>query len=369
MKIKYPFREEKTPLIVVKVSKSFKTIPKTTKRTIIVGEAFGIGLSKQEFKVLDNVAFEINPGDIVYITGESGGGKSTLLKEIERKLRRSKEFRQILNMAELSISEDEILIHGIGKDAYEAMKLLNYVGLGEAFLYVRRFKELSDGQRYRYMLAKALFSGAKTIIMDEFLATLDRITAKVVAYLTQKIARKMGLTIIAASTHEDIIQDLNPDLLIVKRFGTDIEITRREPKPQPFSLANKITLREARYGELKPLLRFHYRGSERFPYSKAYGLFLDEKPVGCIFYSPPTLEARRKKIFTKEFLSDKQLLNKYLRRISRVVIHPIFRGLGLGTRLYKETLPICGAPFVEAISVMASFHPASIRGGMVEVER
>lgn len=55
-------------------------------RATKIAEAFGIGLEQRTFSIFNNVEIDIRPGDIVYITGDSGGGKSLLSKELERRL-------------------------------------------------------------------------------------------------------------------------------------------------------------------------------------------------------------------------------------------------------------------------------------------
>ncbi len=58
------------------------------------------------------------------------------------------------------------------------------------------------------------------------------------------------------------------------------------------------------------------------------------------------------------------LVNRELRVISRVVIAPNWRGLGLASRLVAETLPQVGTPYVEAMAAMGRVHPFFERGGM-----
>ncbi len=58
------------------------------------------------------------------------------------------------------------------------------------------------------------------------------------------------------------------------------------------------------------------------------------------------------------------LVNRELRVISRVVIAPNWRGLGLAGRLVAETLPQVGTPYVEAMAAMGRMHPFFERGGM-----
>ena len=65
---------------------SYETHTKITPRSLVVAEAFGLGIDEaQTFKVLD-AELKISPQDIVYITGDSGSGKSVLLRAIRSDL-------------------------------------------------------------------------------------------------------------------------------------------------------------------------------------------------------------------------------------------------------------------------------------------
>ena len=55
--------------------------------------------------------------------------------------------------------------------------------------------------------------------MDEFAATLDRDTTKIVVYNLQKLARQQGKAVLAATTHTDLLEDLTPSVHIHKRYG------------------------------------------------------------------------------------------------------------------------------------------------------
>jgi GNAT superfamily N-acetyltransferase len=59
-----------------------------------------------------------------------------------------------------------------------------------------------------------------------------------------------------------------------------------------------------------------------------------------------------------------ELINRELRIISRVVVAPNWRGLGLASRLVAETLPLAGTPYVEALAAMGEMHPMFVRAGM-----
>ena len=53
---------------------------------------------------------------------------------------------------------------------------------------------------------------------------LDRDTAKIVAFNVQKLARKLGKAVVAATTHTDLFEDLRPSVHIHKRFGKEIQV-------------------------------------------------------------------------------------------------------------------------------------------------
>jgi len=62
------------------------------------------------------------------------------------------------------------------------------------------------------------------------------------------------------------------------------------------------------------------------------------------------------------------LLNREVRRISRVVVHPRVRGVGLAARLVRETLPRAGAPLVEALAAMGRVNPFFEKAGMMRYD-
>ena len=60
-------------------------------------------------------------------------------------------------------------------------------------------------------------------------------------------------------------------------------------------------------------------------------------------------------------------MNEKFAIISRVVVHPKYRTIGLGAKLVKETMPLVGLPFIEAIAVMAQYNPFFEKAGMTKI--
>lgn len=364
------------PKILVKIDKSFPVTASMTRRVLEVSHAFGIDIDEErKHTIYSGFMLEINPGDIIYITGESGSGKSVLLREISGILSRRREFGGVVMDRELMIDDDEVIIEGIGRDTSEAIEILNSVGLGEAFLFLKRYIELSDGQKYRYQLAKALCMGRKTIAMDEFCSTLDRDTAKVVAYLFQKYVRRNGMTLIAATTHRDLLEDLRPTVLVEKKLGPDVNVSYYTWQDGPCSLMKEITIEPGDLSDYEALSGFHYRGRKPPCIAKIYRAVRNGELCGVIVYvsaiTHPLLRGRHivfpqlLEIYrTRGLKKLVEVIKRNILRIARVVVYPKYRGIGLGTRLVRETMPLTEYPVIEALAVMARYNPFFERAGL-----
>ena len=347
---------------------SYETGVKVSPRTVKVAEAFGIGVDKKrKFTIYDDVELKITPRDIVYITGESGSGKSVLLRALENDIKRDMNLTAV-NIDEIKPVLGEPIIETVGETFEEGLELLSRVGLNDAFLFLRSYEQLSDGQKYRYKIAKLIESEAQFWIMDEFCATLDRETAKIVAFNVQKQARRMGKAVLAATTHTDLFEDLAPSVHIHKGWGKRLEIKYYPNRiNRVCSVTRDLRVEEGSLEDYKRLAEFHYRSSGHPPPLKIYALKRkDGETVGVILYSWPPVNIFGRRQALGKNLSLREI-NQKVAMISRVVLHPKYRSIGLGIRLVKETLPLVGRPYVETVAVMARYNPFFEKAGMKKI--
>ncbi len=171
-----------------------------------------------------NCQLEINDGDIVYITGPSGAGKSVLLRELEKSIPASEK----VNLAEIELPNDKTLIDCVNGDFLQGLRLLSTAGLNDVFCVLNQPANLSDGQKYRFRLAMALAGGKRFIFADEFCSNLDRITASVISYNIHKFAKRNNVTFILASSHEDILLDLAPDVIVAKELSGEARVIYKQ---------------------------------------------------------------------------------------------------------------------------------------------
>jgi len=355
--------DRKTGKFVIDIRYKAKT--EITPRTIGVAEAFGLGVDNhKEHVIYDDVTIKISPRDIVYLTGDSGSGKSVLLRALEKDLK-----GEAVNVESIQPDPDQPIVETVGRDLDEALGLLSRVGLNDAYLFLRRYGQLSDGQKYRYRIAKLIESGKQWWILDEFAATLDRDTAKIVAFNLQKQARRTGKAVVAATTHTDLFEDLAPSVHIHKGWGKKVQV-KYYPNSlnRVCSVTHGLRIEEATMKDYRQLAEFHYRNPETHaPPLKIFTMKRESgTAVGLILYSWPPIAARGRRQALGKILSINEL-NEKLATISRVILHPKFRSIGLGVRLVKETLPLVGRPYVETIAVMARYNPFFEKAGLKKI--
>lgn len=141
--------------------------------------------------------------NILLICGKSGSGKSTILREIYGDV---KPIEYDYNKCVISqfprLTEEEVC------------DLLQSIGLSSVPTWLRKPQELSNGERARLDIAKAIYeANGSIVVLDEYTSVVNRAAAQSMSFALQRYARQKGLKIIIASCHFDIIEWLQPDYI------------------------------------------------------------------------------------------------------------------------------------------------------------
>ena len=214
-----------------------------SERVIEVAGMFGLGLdTERQVTVVPDTPISLHSGQVVFITGASGGGKTTLMRCVAEAVISADGPVRLFDFADLGVEHDGPLIDAFpGLSLNDALRVLSLAGLNDAFVMLRRPGELSDGQRYRFRLAQVMSAVESlevvepedhpraVVLADEFGATLDRLTAKVIARNVRKWVTRTGVCFLAATTHDDLLEPLEPDVLIEQQLGGVMTVSERGP--------------------------------------------------------------------------------------------------------------------------------------------
>jgi len=321
----------------------------------LIADSFGLGYAKNRFWVYKDFKL-VYDKQIYYITGDSGSGKSLLLKY----LKENKYQDSYIDYNSIEVDDEEKL-YTICEELEKSLQYLSMIGLGDAFLFLNKYCNLSDGQKARYKLLKCLLSNKKVIIVDEFLATLDRESAQVVCYNLQRVLRTRfkDIKLFVATTHRDLCDYLRPDIYINKLYGPEVEycINKEISEENIFKKDCTVYFDKAEGLKLwrERFAKFHYR-SHDIPFVKDIALLkMKDDIIGIIVY---------------KFATNKKCETA---RVSRVVILPKYRGVGLAgwflgiasKQFLKENLDFKA---VDSIAIMANFNPFFLKAGFTEQE-
>ncbi len=209
------------------ISKSFKWQGKVTDKMAQVCRMFGLTVDRLAERIVKHECqLDIKDGDIVYITGPSGAGKSVLLRELEKSI----PAPDRVNLSQIELPRGKTVVDCIDDDLVTSLRTLSIVGLSDCFCVLNQPANLSDGQKYRFRLAMALAAKKKFIFADEFCSNLDRTTAAVICYNIHKFAKRTGTTFILASSHEDVLLDLSPDVIVIKELSGSAQVVYKSLK-------------------------------------------------------------------------------------------------------------------------------------------
>jgi len=232
------------------------------------------------------------------IVGPSGSGKSTIARQAFGDAMYGKahwpDGRAVIDCFPQELGIKDITL------------ALTAVGFSSPPSWVKPYSVLSNGERFRCDLARALLSPGELIVFDEFTSVVDRTVAHVGSAAVAKAIRggRIARRFVAVTCHYDVIDWLGPDW--VADMAT-CQLARSCLHRPPISLEVFRCQRKA-WGLFK---RHHYLSGELNPAAECYLAAWNDAPVAFVAVIPHAGKANH-------------------RRVSRVVVLPDFQGVGIG---------------------------------------
>ena len=222
--------------------------------------------------LIENIEIAIEPGQVMTLIGPNGAGKSTILKSISKQLQivggtvlvegrdlagiSASELAKTVSMLFSTAPRTELLtcqdIVETGRYPYTGRmgvlsaedhervdQIMKTTQVWE--IRDRDFSRISDGQRQRVLLARALCQEPKILIMDEPTSFLDIRYQIERLGLVRKLATEQGLCVIMSLHELDMAQRLSDIVLAIKdnavfRYGNPRDIFTRETIGQLYGI-------------------------------------------------------------------------------------------------------------------------------------
>lgn len=329
---------------------------------------FGIPPREAPREIVSDLKVALSPGRIVLVTGPSGSGKSSVLRAIADEVGGSE------RVTAARFPRNRSVVDCVAPNApmAVALEILTACGLGEPRLWVRRFRDLSDGEQFRAALARAIGRAVRSktspvIFCDEFTAILHRRIAKGIAYNLRKLVTRHSLRLVVATTSDDIAGDLQPDQHVALG-GATTEVVERAPRRQVMSLRRRVRVAPGSVRDYRVFGPMHYRHRDSLGFVDKVFLLKESRggdAVGILVFAHAPIElSLRNQVTDGRFIRNVRRLNRELRILRRLVMHPDVRGCGLGHYFVRETLPRVGVRFVEALAAMGTVNPVFEKAGM-----
>lgn len=182
--------------------------PEKTFRTESIKSQFTLQDVKLQKQFQGLIPIEDGNWKIGIIVGRSGTGKTSIAKEIFKE--------QLITSFKYEASS---ILDDFPKECTteEITTALCNVGFASPPDWLKSYDKLSQGEKMRVDIARALLLKQKLVVFDEFTSVVDREIAKIASYAISKAVNRTDKQFIAVTCHYDIIDWLQPDWI----FYTD----------------------------------------------------------------------------------------------------------------------------------------------------
>jgi ABC-type lipoprotein export system ATPase subunit len=253
------------------------------------------------------------------IVGPSGSGKSTIAGDL-------------FDISGEYAWNAESVIDDFSKDfsLEEIASICQSVGFNTIPSWIKPYRVLSTGEKFRVSLARSLLETKGICCVDEFTSVVDRQVAQIGSHAVQKYIRKHNRKFVAVACHHDIIDWLQPDWVFEPAtMRMTWRLLRRRPK-----ITGEIC--RVSPSHWKEFSRYHYMSASLVKQAACFVIAIDDSPAAFagVIHRP-------------------HAKTKNIKGITRLVTLPDWQGLGLAFILLEHL----GAAY-KALGYYLHMYPA-----------
>lgn len=262
----------------------------------------------QESNTIEHFVGSIDLPDkwnIGLIVGRSGSGKTTIAREL---------FGDCI-VSGFDWTHDNILDDmPQGVSVKEISKTLTAVGFSSPPSWMKRFDVLSNGEKMRCEIARAILENRDMFVFDEFTSVVDRNVARISSLAIQKAIRRQQSRFIAVTCHYDVQDWLMPDWV----FNTDdmtfrlLNVETQKKNRPKLRIDIYETKRKEYYWRM--FAKYHYLSHSFNKVARVFIATCDDMICGFCAVRPFPHPIKR---------------NCWVEH--RTVVYPDFQGVGIGT--------------------------------------
>jgi len=254
---------------------------------------------KQSIRWTADIPIEQRKWNVGLIVGPSGSGKSTVSRHL---------FGESMRKFESMEWHGKSMIDDMPKEKSVAdiAEMCSAVGFNTIPAWLRPYAVLSNGERFRASIARALLEDHAPIVVDEFTSVVDRQVAQVGCHAIQKVVRKRDKQFVGVACHYDIMEWLQPDWVFEPATR---QFAWRSVQRRPSINVTIGRVHKAAWSVFAP---FHYLTGELHNGAKCFALWVDGRIASFagVLHKPHPVNDR-------------------IKGVSRLVTLPDWQGLGL----------------------------------------
>jgi len=283
-----------------------KSKPTKTFRVASVIGKFDLQNEQIQERFVGNIDID-SDWQIGLIVGNSGTGKTTIAKQL---------FPESY-ITHFEYKEDCVIDDmPTDKSVDEITKAFNAVGFSSPPSWLKPYSVLSNGEKMRCDLARAILSDSDLFVFDEFTSVVDRTVAQIGSSAMQKAIRKTDKRFIAVTCHYDVKDWLLPDWIFDTNSMTFQSLegqkkNRPDIKFEIFNISDKSTW--------KMFAKYHYLSHSHNNAASVFVATVNDKIAGFI-----------------SVLHFPHPKSKNIKKVHRLVVLPDFQGIGIGIMLLNK---------------------------------